>query len=98
MPESVKTAITKTKRGIWKYFGAMMTEKKDGVQAMSYTRTLGLILFIACLFMWFGVGGHGETGADVPESMLHTLWVLLGIKGLKDVGVAVSGKDKEPAA
>ncbi len=71
--------VTKAKHSIWKYFGAMMMEKKNGVQAVSYTRTLGIVLFIACMVMW--LVGSGE----VPQSMLWTLWGLIGIKGAKDV-------------
>lgn len=85
MSEQMKQAMDKTKGTIWKYFGAMMMEEKNGQQAASYTRTLGLVLFIACLTMWYGLGGQGPFSNEVPESMLYTLWGLIGIKGAKDV-------------
>ena len=73
--------IAKTRHGVWKYFGAMMMEDKDGTQAVSYPRTLGLCLFGMCAYKW-GIG------TEVVESMLMTLWGLIGIKGAKDVAAA----------
>lgn len=77
---------------VWKYMGAMMTEKKDGVMAVSFTRTLGVILFFTCTGLWVaGTVAPGSVG-EVPGAAVHTLWGLIGIKGAKDVAKAVKGK------
>jgi len=83
---AAKEVVSGTKGTIWKYFGAMMMEDKGGKQAVSYTRTLGLILFGSCMLIWNGVGG---TAGVVPQSMLWTLWGLIGIKGGKDIAAAL---------
>lgn len=82
MSETMKKAVSGTKKTVWKYFGAMMMEQKDGGQAVSFTRTLAIVLFFSCLFMWHGVIGESS---EVPGDMLYTLWGLIGIKGAKDV-------------
>ena len=78
---------------LWKYFGAIFMEEKSGHQAVSYTRVLGFVLFLASLPMWYGLGGAGADGHDVPQTMLYTLWGLIGIKGGKDIAKAL-GKSK----
>jgi len=65
----------------------MMMEEKSGVQAVSFTRVLSLVLFISALVMWYGAG-FGKADTMVPDSMLYTLWSLLGMKGAKDVATA----------
>lgn len=77
--------VDKTKHTIWKYLGAMMMEEKDGHQAVSYTRTLGVVLFACCLVAWMVKGG------DLPDMMVYTLWGLIGIKGAKDVAKGLKG-------
>lgn len=109
MTDATKTkignAVDATKKGFWKYLGAMMMEPKgpDGEQAVSYTRTLGVVLFVCCLVIWIAktflapTPTPGEDGAviqlvgDVPDGMLYTLWGLIGIKGAKDVAVGLKG-------
>ena len=59
-----ETAVTKTKKSIWKYFGAMFMEKKDGDYAVSFTRLLALICFGMLLWKWSGL-----TGSVNPEIM-----------------------------
>ena len=80
----------------WKYLGAMMMEEKAGHMAVSYTRTLGLILFFACLAIWcvatFMTQEAGKLAIDVPQNMIYTLWGLIGIKGGKDIAKAFNGK------
>ena len=87
--------LATTKGTIWKYFGAMMMEDKNGQQAMSYTRCLGLVLFLACLCIWlmatFMTAEKGAPPMDVPPGMLTTLYGLIGIKGAKDVAGAFKG-------
>ncbi len=89
--------VAKTKHTVWKYLGAMMMEEKDGHQAVSYTRTLGVVLFACCLVAWmvkaFMVPGEGEMPSvgDLPDMMVYTLWSLIGIKGAKDVAKGLKG-------
>lgn len=77
-------AVVKAKKGFWRYFGATMMEQKDGVQAVSFTRSLAIVLFIQAMWIWSGMSEQTE----VAQSMLHTLWGLIGIKGAKDVAGA----------
>jgi hypothetical protein len=77
MPAKEPSAVEKMKGGIWRYFGAMMMEEKAGIQAVSFTRTLAVLLFGQCLYKW-------GMDADIAPTMMHTLWGLIGIKGLKD--------------
>ena len=83
MSEAITKAVTTTKKSIWKYFGAMMMEEKDGQQAVSFTRVLGVILFVQALWVWSGFSSQ----ADIPDSQLFTLWGLIGIKGVKDLAL-----------
>ena len=76
---------------MWKYLGAMMTEMKAGQMAASFTRVLGLIMFVLCNAMWL------LEAADViadgpPSAMVGVLMGLIGIKGLKDTAKAFKGK------
>lgn len=101
MTEETKTKLSKavdaTKFTFWKYLGATFMEPKgpNGEQAVSFTRLLGVVLFLACLGIWLakafmGPGPDGaETALDVPDGMLYTLWGLIGIKGAKDVAVGL---------
>jgi len=83
---------TRESSRIWKYLGAMFMEPKgpNGEQAVSFTRLLGLILFITCLGVWvmnyFAEPLPDGTCVvwDIPDGMLYTLWWLIGIKGAKD--------------
>jgi hypothetical protein len=101
----ISSAVDATKKSFWKYLGAMMMEPKgpDGEQAVSYTRVLGVVLFVCCLVIWItktfvaGEVAPGPDGTvvpvigDVPDGMLYTLWGLIGIKGAKDVAVGLKG-------
>lgn len=63
---------------IWKYFGAMFMEQKDGQLAVSFHRMLGLIMFVWCLAQW-------SFGEEVPEHAVYTLWMLIGLKMVSKV-------------
>ena len=91
MTETKKSGI---RHGAWKYLGAMFMEPKgpDGEQAVSFTRFLAIILFIACLFIWI-VGVFSGRPLPISDGMLFTLWGLLGIKGAKDVAVGLRRQD-----
>ena len=71
----------------WRFVGAMFSEDKNGIQAISLHRILAFILFVACLCLWLA----SEKGV-VHDSMLHTLWGLLGINGAHKVVSALRPK------
>jgi hypothetical protein len=80
---------------IWKYLGAMFMEPKgpNGEQAVSFTRFLGFILFIACLCIWVA-GTFTAEPLTIADGMLYTLWGLIGIKGAKDVAIGLRREGK----
>jgi hypothetical protein len=57
MSEKAKAASDWTKNKVWKYFGAMFMEKKDGENAVSLTRLLALICFGMLIWKWSGING-----------------------------------------
>jgi hypothetical protein len=59
---ATKTAEA-TRHGLWKFFGALFMETKDGVQAVSLHRLLALSTYVACMWLWLGVTG----GTVAPE-------------------------------
>ena len=91
-PKTLSTPlIPRLKRSLWQWVGSMFTERKldsDGVMAMamSLTRVLTLILFLGCLGVWL------IKGIEPPPSMVHTLWGLLGLKGVSKVADTASRK------
>lgn len=80
LKEALKATTDVVKYNLWKYFGAMFLEQKDGHWAVSFTRVLGLSLFGALV-----VVSIGWTEKALPDQLWWTLWGLLGIKGAKDV-------------
>ena len=95
-PIKTKTVLTlplvpRLRYGLWRWVGSMFTERKpnsDGVYtlAMSLTRVLTLVLFLGCLGVWL------IKGVEPPPSMVHTLWGLLGLKGVAKVADTASRK------
>lgn len=71
MTEHVKTILANTtkvtKKSIWKYFGAMFMEKKDGEQAVSLTRLLSLLCFGMLAWKWGGF--TGQVSPDVLAAL-----------------------------
>lgn len=74
----VAQATDWTKKNIWKYFGAMFMEKKDGEQAVSLTRMLALVCFAMLLWKWGGLTGQVDPAVakalvdaslDVPTAL-----------------------------
>lgn len=69
MTEQTKATVVKatdwTKKKIWKYFGSMFMEKKDGEQAISLTRLLALVCFIMLIWKWSGVTGDVDASVKV---------------------------------
>ena len=75
---------------IWKYLGAMMTERKNGGMAASFTRVLGVVTFVVWLTLTVMETLNGEAWT-VPDQLTYVLMTLIGIKGAKDVGKAIRG-------
>lgn len=78
MTQETKSAL---KHNAWKYLGSMFMEEKNGTQAVSLHRVLALVAFIACMILWF----WADENRNVPDSLLYTLWGLLGINGAHKV-------------
>jgi hypothetical protein len=81
---------------VWRYLGAMMTEKKNGGMAASFTRVLGVITFV----VWMTLMVMQTLNPDawvVPGELTWVLVSLIGIKGAKDVGKAIRGTPDQRA-
>lgn len=75
----------------WKCFGAMITENKNGEMALSFTRFLGLVTFLP----WLTLEVLHTIGyvANAPSmTFVGVLGSLIGIKGVKDVAKAITGR------
>ncbi len=84
----------RVQHNLWKYIGAMFMSEKNGVQAMSLSKVLTAILFIACVVMW-AVGKTNEAGVEIDpiqDSQLYTLWGLLGLRGVSTMSGAIRTK------
>lgn len=73
------------KHQAWKYLGAMFMESKNGIQAVSFTRVLGLICFGYLSYQWLGA-------VEVPETLLYTFWGLIGGKTMESMVALWKGK------
>lgn len=62
--------VEKVKKSLWRYFGAMFLERKNGVLAVSLGRLVFLGLLVHAEVIWAG-------GKDIPSGMLTVLCVLL---------------------
>ena len=81
------TLVSATKKSIWKYFGAMFMENKDGEQAISLTRTLSLVCFGMLLWKWSGFSSHPE----VQDTLIYTFWGLIGGKTFESMVTLFKG-------
>jgi hypothetical protein len=68
----------------WKYVGTLVMEQNSqGVYVMSLGRVCTAVLLAQAMWRW------GEQGGDIPQSMLQTLWILLGYNlGTKGITIA----------
>lgn len=89
MTQETKSALKHT---AWKYLGSMFMEEKNGTQAVSLHRVLALVAFVACMILWFWGESQSVTADKVPDSLLYTLWGLLGINGAHKVIMPFTGK------
>jgi len=76
---------------LWQYLGAMMTEYKAGKMAASFTRVLGLTTYIAWITLTI-LEATGTGSVEVPGELTPVMLAFVGVKGLKDVAVALKGK------
>jgi len=88
MTEQTKHLVESTKHQMWKWLGSMFMEPKTGADgethmAASLTKVLTLVLFIGVFIYWYA---SPET---VPESMVQTLWAMLGVKSVHMVAGAI---------
>ena len=89
MTEAQKAALAVSpKHQAWKWIGSLFMERKADAAgemhlAASLTRVLTLALFISVSVYWW------VKPTDVPASMVHTLWGLLGLKGVYSIADAV---------
>lgn len=69
---------------VWKYAGTLVMERQeDGEYVMSLGRVATAALMAQAMWRW------GMVGGDIPQSMLQTLWILLGyLLGTKGLGIA----------
>lgn len=97
-----------TKHQAWKWLGALVMEpKSDGnggtalaVSLSKLQKLLSLamagVLFGVMLWMWVAkpeaVAETASVTDPIPDSMLYTLWGLLGIAGVNQIASAVASK------
>lgn len=74
---------------LWKFFGAMILERKEGERALSLTRVLTLICFLCIVSIWMGVP---FLPTEVPEPMMEIFYVLLGGKTVESVAAIIKNK------
>lgn len=82
MPKFISAVVPKVKHFAWKWFGSMFMELKPSEvagevhQALSLTRVLTLATFLGCFGIWL------IQGTNPPDTMVYTLWSLVGLKGV----------------
>lgn len=84
--EKALTGADKAKHLSWKYVGAIFMEPKEGVQAVSFHKVLGLGSYLACMGFWTLT----EAGA-APAQLFYTTLTLLGLKGVSKLVEAKKG-------
>lgn len=75
------------RRTSWRFVGALVMESKNGVQAISLQRLLTLATYAVCLWFWL------RPVAALPDTLLYTLWGMLGISGATKVVGQVRGSN-----
>ena len=85
MAEVLKRSASWSRHNVWKYCGAAFMEEKNGVQAVSLHKALGLIMFFWCLWQWTYPTASAEGYAALDSDAVYTLWGLLGLKAVSQV-------------
>jgi len=80
-----------TRSGCWRFFGALVMETKNGKQAVSLHRLLGLVTYCVCITLWVAAPER-----PMPSEMTYTLWMLLGINGAAKMAAVLRGGRNVP--
>jgi len=102
----IEKIVEGTRNQSWKFIGALFMEEKNGVQAVSLHKVLALSTYIACMWLWLGVGRSvaPEVAAvlaaakiDVPNALRlagavpdSLLWTLWGLLAING-GAKIAG-------
>ena len=108
MPEKLKKSLDWSKHNAWKYFGAIFMDDKGGHQAVSFHKVLGFSLFLVVNGVWLFGGTEvspedviklTSMGLEIPpkfgqppDTMIYTLWALLGLKGVSKIAETIAAK------
>ena len=102
--------LNNIKFNLWKFIGALIMEEKNGVQAVSLNKFLGICTYMACLYLWLtrGVvtpeiqGILTEAKVDVPSALVSAgeapqsmLYTLWGLLAING-GAKIAGIIKKP--
>ena len=106
---AIVKSVDWTKLQSWKWFGSLLMEPKtdaDGntVMAMSLSKVqkavsilMAVVLFGVMIGMWISkpeaVAETNTVTDPIPDSMLYTLWSLLGLSGVNGIASAIVKKD-----
>jgi len=101
-------AADATKHQAWKWLGALVMSTKENAQgekhlAVSLTKVqklvsiiMGVVLFVVMVVLWVvkpeAVAETATVTDPIPDSMLYTLWGLLGLQGVNMAAGAYYGK------
>jgi len=104
----IATVVDTTKLQSWKWFGALFMEPKtaaDGTTHMAVSLSkvqkavsiaMAVVLFGVMIGMWLTKPELAEGAVAVtdpiPDSMLYTLWGLLGLSGVNGIASAIVKK------
>jgi len=91
MSEKAKAMLEGTKHQAWKWIGSLFMAPKTNAKgetelAASLTKVLTLGMFVALLVYWYVAPDR------VPDSMVYTLWGMLGLKATHMVSGAIRAK------
>jgi hypothetical protein len=104
----ITAVVDGTKHHAWKWLGALIMEpKEDGnggtTMAVSMSKlqkltslAMAVVLFAVMLGLWVAkpetVAETASVTDPIPDSMLYTLWGLLGFAGVNQIASAMASK------
>jgi len=79
----VTRAAASARKNLWKFFGALVMEEKNGSQAISLHKVLGLSTYVACMWLWL----HPSTVTQEVQVVLDAAKIDIpaALKAAKDV-------------
>lgn len=85
----------KNHKFLWRYFTAMMTEKKDGVMAISLTRVsaIGWGIFLVTIITLRLFGVISELPSEILLTVAGIYGGLVGLKAVRDTINTAKGND-----